>query len=105
MSTNPAPATARVLPPHGLDNISATFGDIFAFITPDHTLDPRWQGDSLDRVALPFALLLSWDISRSVRQFTCHKLLVPIFTRVFDDLQNAGLQNKLTSFGGCFAFR
>jgi D-alanyl-D-alanine carboxypeptidase len=105
MSTHAAPATATLLSPHGLDNIIATFGDIFAYIGPDHTLDARWQGDFLDRVALPFALPLSWDISRSVRQFTCHKCLVPVFTRVFADIHNAALQSKLTSFGGCFAFR
>jgi hypothetical protein len=105
MSTNAASPALAVLSPHGLDQIIATFGDIFAYIRPDHTLDPRWQGDFLDRLPLPFALPLSWDISRSVKQVTCHRLLVPILTRVFDDLQNAGLESKLTSFGGCFAFR
>ena|SRR5947207_2606988 len=100
MSTNSAPASAVLMPPHGLDEVISTFGDIFALIRPDHTLDPSWQNEFLDRVQLPFPLPLSWDISRTVRQFTCHRLLVPIFTRVFDDLQNAGLQSKLTSFGG-----
>jgi len=56
-----------------LNEIISTFGDIFAYIGPDHALAPGWQNDFLDRVALPFALPLSWDISRSVRQFTCHK--------------------------------
>jgi hypothetical protein len=93
------------MPPRGLDEVISTFGDIFAYVGLDHMLDPRWQNEFLDRVALPFPLPLSWDISRTVRQFTCHKLLVPIFAQVFDDLQNAGLQSKLTSFGGCFAFR
>jgi D-alanyl-D-alanine carboxypeptidase len=105
VSTNLASTTVVLTPPQGLNEIIVTFGDIFAYITPDHMLDPRWQGDFLDRVALPFALPLSWDISRSVRQFTCHKLLLPVFTRVFGDIHNAGLQSKLSSFGGCFAFR
>lgn len=104
MSTNAAPA-AVLRPPHGLDQIIAMFGDIFGFIGPDHTLDPRWQSDFLDRVPLPFPLPLSWDISRSVTQFACHKLLVPVLTRVFADIQTAGLQPRLTSFGGCFSFR
>jgi len=104
MSTNAVPV-AVLRPPKGLDQIIATFGDIFAFITPDHTIDPRWQTDSLDRVALPFALPLSWDLSRSVTKFACHRLLVPVFARVFADVQTAGLQSKLTSFGGCFSFR
>jgi D-alanyl-D-alanine carboxypeptidase len=105
VSTNAAPAAAILRPPNGLDEIIHTFGDIFAYIRPDHTLDPRWQSESLDRVALPFALPLSWDISRFVTQFTCHKVLVPVFSRVFADIQTAGLQPKLTSLGGCFAFR
>ena len=104
MSTNAAPA-AVFRPPQGLDQIIATFGDIFAHIRPDHSLDSLWQAEFLDRVALPFALPLSWDISRSVTQITCHKLLVPLLGRVFADLQTAGLQSKLTSFGGCFSFR
>src|SRR5216117_2963255 len=87
MSTNSVPASAVLMPPRGLDEVISTFGDIFAYVGPDHTLDPRWQNEFLDRVPLPFPIPLSWDISRTVRQFTCHRLLVPIFTRVFDDLQ------------------
>ena len=59
MSTNPAPASAVIMPPSGLDEIISTFGDIFAYIGPDHTLGPGWQNDFLGRVALPFALPLS----------------------------------------------
>lgn len=105
MSTNVASAIAPVRPPHGLDEIIATFGDIYGFIDSDHTLDPRWQVESLGRVTLPFALPLSWDISRTVTQFTCQRRLVPVLGRVFADIQTAGLQSKLISFGGCFSFR
>ena len=109
MSTNsltnlPAP-TAPLACPNGLDQIRATFGDIFKYILPDHTLDPRWQTDYLTLVALPFPLPLSWDKSRSVTEMTCHKLMAGIFTDVFERLQSAGLQEKITSFGGCFSFR
>jgi hypothetical protein len=41
------------LAPHGLDQIRATFGDIFQYILSDHTLDPRWQSESLTRIQLP----------------------------------------------------
>jgi len=54
---------------------------------------------------MPFALPLSWDISRTVTQFTCHKLLVHVLARAFDEIHAVNLQRKLTSFGGCFAFR
>jgi hypothetical protein len=47
--------------PHGFDQIRTPFGDIFEYVLPDHTLDPRWQTDFLVRAALPFPLQLSWD--------------------------------------------
>ena len=48
---------------------------------------------------------LSWDPSRSVTQITCHKLLASIFADVFERIQSSGLEEKVTSFGGCFSFR
>jgi len=103
-TNSPAP-TAPLACPHGLKQICSTFGDIFQYILPDHCLDPRWQTEFLTRIALPFPLALSWDKSRSVTQMTCHKLMTGIFTDVFARLQGEGLQEKLTSFGGCFCFR
>jgi hypothetical protein len=104
VSTNAVPAPA-LLPPHGLDQIVTTFGDIFAHIRADHTLDPGWETDALTRVPLPFAMNLSWDKSRSVTQFTCHRLLAAKFTEVFAQIHAEGLQSAITTFGGCFAFR
>jgi D-alanyl-D-alanine carboxypeptidase len=96
---------ASIVVPNGLDEIRSTFGDIFAYITADHTLDPSWQAEFLDRLALPFPMTLSWDHSRSVSAITCHKLLANAFTTAFDRIQGSGLQRKITSFGGCFSFR
>lgn len=93
------------LPPHGLEGIVATFGDIFAYITEDHSLDLRWQSDFLARAELPFPVTLSWDRTRQVSVVTCHRLLVPVFADVFDKINGSGLQNRITSFGGCFSFR
>ncbi len=104
MSTNPAPAMA-LLPPHGLDQLIATFGDIFAYIRPYHTLNPRWQSESLEQIALPFPLALSWDLSRSVHRISCHKLIAGKLSDTFAQIQRAGLTTALTSFGGCFSFR
>jgi hypothetical protein len=103
-TNSPAP-TAPLACPRGLDQIRATFGDIFKYVLPDHTLDPRWQTDFLTLVALPFPLPLSWDKSRTVSEMTCHKLMASIFADVFGQLQTVGLQEKITSFGGCFSFR
>lgn len=94
-----------LVPPHGIDAICATFGDIFGYIATDRTLDPSWQTDFLARAALPFPVTISWDHSQNVRAITCHKLLANVFTGVFDRIQNAGLRRQITGFGGCFSFR
>ena len=70
--------------PHGLDEICATFGDIFGYIAKDHTLDAGWQTDFLTRITLPFPLTISWDHSQTVSAITCHKLLADVFSNVFD---------------------
>jgi D-alanyl-D-alanine carboxypeptidase-like protein len=94
-----------LVPPHGLEEICGTFGDIFGYIAKDHTLDAAWESDFLTRIALPFPLTISWDHSQKVTVISCHRLLASAFTNVFDRIQSAGLQNKITSFGGCFSFR
>jgi len=91
--------------PHGLEKIVATFGDIYDYVLPGGSLDPRWQGDYLASVELPFPLPLSWDLSRSVTRMICHKRMVEIFASVVGQVQARGLQSKVSSFGGCFAFR
>jgi hypothetical protein len=45
-----------IAPPHGLNQAVSTFGDIFAYIRDDHTLDPRWQTERLATVPLPFPI-------------------------------------------------
>ncbi len=97
--------SVSIVSPHGLDQIRATFGDIFACLHPDHTLDPQWQTDFLQRIMLPFPMTLSWDRTRSVSQVTCHKRLGNIFADVFGRVQSTGSEKQITSFGGCFSFR
>ena len=104
MSTN-LPEVGSVVAPRGLQGIVATFGDIFSYVRSDHTLDSRWETDSLATVALPFSLSLSWDKSRSVDRIRCHKVLAGTFAQVFRSIQSSGLQSKITSFGGCYSFR
>jgi hypothetical protein len=105
MGAGVAPSAGALAPPHGLDGVIATFGDIFDYIREDHTLDPKWQTNFLTTVPLPFALTLSWDSSRQVQRISCHKLLAQIVANVFTGVQKAGLQSKIISFGGCFSFR
>ena len=77
--------------PRGLEEIVASFGDIYEYIQPGGSLDPRWQADFLTSVDLPFSLPLAWDPSLRVNRMTCHKRMVEIFASVFDRLQARGL--------------
>lgn len=105
MSTNLPELKPALSAPHGLDQIRKIFGDIFSYVLSDNSLDPRWHSDFLTLVPLPFPIRLSWDESRQVNQITCHKLLAETFTNVFARIQSAGLEQTITTFGGCFAFR
>ncbi len=91
--------------PHGLEQIVATFGDIYEYIREDRSLDPKWQADFLTRITLPFPLKLSWDLNSSVSQITCHKKLAEVFGEVFQRVLEQKLQEKIQTFGGCFSFR
>ena len=88
-----------------MEGILASFGNIYDYIQPGGSLDPRWQADSLASLELPFPLPFSWDLSKRVRRMTCHKRMVEIFASVFGEVQARGLQPEISSFGGCFAFR
>lgn len=102
--SSPAAVTGLTAP-NGLEQIVATFGDIYEYIHTDGSLDPRWQTNFLIRNALPFPLSLSWDPATCVSQMTCHKRLAKGFEDVFQRIQAAGLQEKVKTFGGCFSFR
>ncbi len=91
--------------PRGLDEIIAAFGDIYAYVGTDGQLEARWQMDFLERVSLPFPLRLSWTPSRTILQMTCHRRLTSTFAAAFRGVQAGGLQARIASFGGCFAFR
>jgi len=88
--------------PRGLEEIVVSFGDIYKYILPGGSLDPRWQADQRRSSLL---LRLAWDPLLRVNRMTCHKRMVEIFASVFDRLQARGLASKIVSFGGCFAFR
>lgn len=102
----PAPTRALpVTPPHGLDALLAQFGDIYAYLRDDGTLEARWETDQLARAPLPFPIALSWDPAKQVRNLYCHRRLVPVFPAVFAEIQRRGLNKKIRTYGGCFNFR
>src|SRR6185437_3667778 len=91
--------------PHGIEQIVASFGNIYEYVRKDGSLDPRWTADYLVRIALPFPLVLSWDHTASVQQMTCHRKLAEAFEDIFAKIEAHGLQEKIKAFGGCFSFR
>ncbi|HET9404810.1 MAG TPA: LysM peptidoglycan-binding domain-containing protein [Burkholderiales bacterium] len=70
-------------PPAGLKGVLAAFGNIFDFIRDDGTVDPRWETQTVTRVALHFSIPLDWDPTKLATGIRCHRLLAPLFTEVF----------------------
>lgn len=91
--------------PNGINEIIATFGDIQSFIEPDGTLAPLWQTQFLDHAILPFSLPLDWNRAVTVDKILCHKLMVPVFEQVFQQIVAQDLQAKVLTYGGCFMYR
>jgi hypothetical protein len=91
-----------VVAPRGLDEILATFGDIFDYIGPDHTLDSRWQTEFLDRTTLPFPMVLSWNRTRTVHQITCHKLLAGVFADAFAQIRARACKTRSPALADAF---
>lgn len=95
----------QLVPPHGLDEIIATFGNVQRFIRRDGSLFVGWEVENMVHVEIPFPLVLAWDTSKSITRFSCHKKLADIFAAVFQELLTSGLHTRLVTFGGCFAYR
>ena len=91
--------------PNGLDELKATFGNIDRYIRSDGTLDPTWEYVSMDHAQLPFPLPLDWQRSVTVEKIWCHKLMVPVFEAVFQQIVDRGLQDRVRTYAGCFAYR
>jgi hypothetical protein len=93
-------------PPNGLTEIRTVFGDIYEYID-DRTgeLDPSWETGTLGRVGLPDSLVLGWDLSKSIRSFRAHNLLVDLFTRTFEQIHSAGLWHSVQTFDGAYNYR
>lgn len=99
------PAPSGLIPPQGLAQIMATFGNIFDYIKDDGSLDSRWEAEQLSRAPLPFPIPLSWDHSKFVKNVYCHKKLITIFSELFAAIEKEGLKEQIRTFGGCFNYR
>ena len=101
----PPVTPAGLQPPHGLEAIKATFGDINAYLTDDGTPDPAWQSEHMTRIPLPFPVPLSGDRSKVVTRIYCHVKWQDFIPEVFATLEREGLKDQIKTFGGCFNFR
>jgi LysM repeat protein len=98
-----APPAAEA--PHGFNAVIAEYGDIYAYLRDDGSLDPRWETEQLARAPLPFPIALSWDPTTNVRSICCHRKLAKKFQEVFAEIERRGLSGKVRTYGGCFNVR
>lgn len=101
-ATSPVPTLPR---PSGYDQIVATFGDVKANLDPEGNVSQAWIQQNIGRAPLPYPLIISWNHSQQVTSFACHRKLVDIFAKTFQAIKDAGLQQRLQYFGGCFNVR
>ena len=98
------PAIALVTP-YGLDGIIRTFGDLTPHIRENGTLDMAWEQDNLMNIEIPFPIPVSGFPGKLATHIYGNKKLEKIFQKAFADVQAAGLQSKIKTYGGCFCFR
>ncbi len=95
--------------PHGLAEITATFGDINSYLVLSEnskmSLDPRFECNFISTAFLLYPLLPVWDNSRTISSIRCHVFLAERFLAVFEKISRLGLSDKAQFFGGCFNFR
>jgi hypothetical protein len=104
------PGTLKpLIRPHGLIEITKTFGDINKNIKQLKdgalTLDPAFERQNIVRIKLPYNFKLAWDHNKNISSIRCHLLLADRFQAIFDETLEQGLNSKANYFGGCFNFR
>lgn len=101
----PEPASVAIKPPHGLDGVIQTFGNISNYIRNDGHLKPQWETEHLSNAKIPFSIPLSWDRSQLVKNIYCHKRLKDVVSELFARIDSEGLRSEVRTFGGCFNYR
>jgi hypothetical protein len=103
---HPSPATSpagQFLPPNGLAQIRAAFGDIKLVMGPDPSeacylrIQGKWVQHNLATLAV--------EGIPAMHQVCCHTKLIPVLKAVFADIVAAGLADAIHSFDGCFCPR
>ncbi len=94
-----------IRPPEGYGEICQVFGNIEEYIREDGTLSPAWEDEILALAPLPFSIPLSWDPAKRATRLRCHKLLVPVFEALFQEIVDRGMRPLVRTYGGCYCFR
>jgi len=71
---------------------------------------PSANPNFLTTIELPYPMKLAWDMTKTTKKMSCHKLVADKFKKVFDQILEAyGLEKiqelGIDRFGGCFNFR
>ena len=100
-----ATTRAAFTPPNGLQEILATFGDIYRFLRADGTVDRKWEAQQIASAPLPYPIPLAWDTTKLAKSMRVHRKLVPVIHEVFTEIEAAGLKSKVRTYGGGYSFR
>ena len=91
--------------PVGLDEIKQQYGDPAAYLRVDGGIHPSWERMLLDYVHLPEGLPLGWDRSIKVTRIRVHSTLVVPLEKIFSEIFNSGLWDRMETFDGSYAWR
>lgn len=94
-----------ILPPSGLQEILASYGDPRDCVREDGTLDPRWERERLEMVTLPLAVPLAGVPGRVVTRARVHRLIAYPFRTIMLALVQRDLARYVQEWGGTFAWR
>ena len=93
-------------PPHGMQAIMATFGDLMKYPpVGDNQPNPKWEADFIVSAKLPQPIPLTWNMALSAKSLRCHKLVAPLYEAVFLDVLNKGLWGSIKSTAGGYNWR
>jgi hypothetical protein len=65
----------------------------------------KWKENNLVTIDLPFQIPISWDLSTATTKIIVNKKAKEYFDAVFQEIKKRGLDNKITDYGGSYAFR
>jgi D-alanyl-D-alanine carboxypeptidase len=94
-----------VIPPVGIVEINARFGDIRSYIQDDGTLSLEWELEKIVRINLPSPMFYANDSKVHITKITVHKELKDVAAALYADIWSQKLEDTLGPYGGGFIFR